>query len=46
MDTKSTTCKFTTWFPKNEEFQQCRQIILSNEYHWDPYAKFFHIPEM
>ena len=40
---KRSTCTFTTWCPMNEEFQQCCQIILSNEDHWDPSAKICHI---
>ena len=43
---KVTTCTFTTRYHTDEEFQQFYQILLSNQYHWDPSAKIFHISVM
>ena len=46
MGMKGTTCMFNTWCTTDQEFQNFRQILLSNEDHWDPPANIFQISVM
>ena len=43
MGMKGTTCTFTITCSMDDIFQQCCQILLINENHWDPFGKKFHI---
>ena len=43
---KGTTCTFTKWCPMDEEFHKFHQILLSNDYHWDPSANIFNVSVM
>ena len=43
LDMHGSTCGFLTKYPKDDDLEKCRHIIMSDEENWDPSRTHFHV---